>query len=142
MLTDMHTFKQTHARQTDELTYRQAYRHATRSSLETKGVHFVKFLFHKRVCDAPTEARKRPTLQRRPRNTKNAQDRCLWTLLPAPQNDQLGLRLPSQHGLLVQEHANITKESKWTSSWLSQDTPANTKSRHFAKDILKKSRIH
>ena len=56
VLTDMQAFKQTDARQTDDLTESHAYRHTNRSSLETKGVHFAEFLFRKRVCDALTEA--------------------------------------------------------------------------------------
>ena len=42
----------------------------------------------------------------------------------------------------VPKHANMTKESTRTLFCVSQDTAKNVKSKHFAKDILKKSKAH
>ena len=88
--------------------------------------------------DGPTG----PMVQNELGNSKNAQEKGLWDALWGPKIRQLASKLLPHSGLLVQKHANMRKESTWTSFWLSQDTPKYVKSKHFVKDILKKSKMH
>ena len=43
---------------------------------------------------------------------------------------------------LDEKHESITEENAWNSFCAGQDTPRDAKSKHFAKDILKKTLSH
>ena len=88
--------------------------------------------------DGPTS----PMVQNELGNSKNAQEKGLWDALWGPKIRQLASKLASHSSLPVQKHANIKQETTWTSFWPSQDTSKDVKSKHFATDILKKSKMH
>ena len=83
--------------------------------------------------------------QGRPKNPKKANIGVEYRGRPRVKNSKKhhpGLICLHRSVYLHQKHERITEESAWNSFCAGQDTPRDAKSKHFAKDILKKTMSH
>ena len=90
----------------------------------------------------PIQANKTHNTQERLKGLEKLSAEAPLEVPGEPQYGQLCATWPPQSALRRQKHTNMITKDARTSFCIPQSTPKTGKSMHFAKDILKKSKMH